>query len=60
MTLEKALVYYGDHFTEEQIREAFADHDVNGNGHWCYATPASARFHPFVVFIDDLEDRGPA
>ena len=60
MTLEQALERYAGYFTEEQIRASFAENDLNGNGYGCYRTPAFGRFDPFVVFIDDLEDQGPA
>lgn len=58
MTLEQALVHYADDYSEEEIRAGFALHDKNGNGYFCYSTPAFDRFYPLVNYVDDLEEIG--
>ncbi len=61
MTLEKALVHYAGHYTEEAIRTGFALHDINGNGYFCYKiNPPDGRYLPLVMFFsqDDLADVG--
>ena len=58
MTLDRALVHYGGAFTEEEIRVAFAAHDTNGNGFWCYKlTPAlfNTDSYPQVFLRDDID-----
>jgi len=62
MTLDQALVRYAGYVPEEQIREAFADYDENGNGFVCYHIPGIYNYYPFVYFFqrDDLVGIGPA
>ena len=63
MTLEQALVRYAGYYTEEQIRAAFDDHDVNDNGYFCYRIDPMHldRFYPLVIFfeLDDFEGAVP-
>jgi hypothetical protein len=60
MTVDQALVFYGGFFTEDEIREAFAGHDLNGNGIVCRKHPPAfdMAIAPVNLLIDDLPPNG--
>ena len=53
-TLEQGLVRYAGYLTEQEIRDGFAAHYVNGNWIICNKIWAHDRFYPFQQLIDDL------
>ena len=56
-TLDDALVRYAGAYTEEEIRDGFAFHDVDGNGIVCGKPFQKDRYYPLQNLRDDLTGR---
>ena len=56
-TLDDALVRYAGAYTEQEIRDGFAFHDVDGNGIVCGKPFQKDRYYPLQNLRDDLTGR---